>query len=115
MIRDIDDRINEFLAIYKDRPSFEIIPIALTREQIEEHEPPPNPAKTTDARYTSYEEMHGTSSWEVDSLDARVLDGILRDAIENLIDSSLVDDVKLDEVSDKEELRDARQWMIDQR
>lgn len=90
MIRDITDRINEFLADHSI--DFEVIPIALNREQIDQYDPPPNPAKTTDSRYEMFAAEHGTQSWEVDSLDPAVLDQLLRDHIEALIDRDLYDE-----------------------
>ena len=77
MIRDITDRITEFLT-KGDRgfeewfveENFEVIPIALTMEQIKKYNPPPNPAKITDPRAKKYIEEFGKVSWELDSLNA---------------------------------------------
>jgi len=78
----------EFFDPYKayilDR--FKVEPIALTRDQIEEHEPPPNPAKITDPRAGDFISKYGEHSWEVDALLPEVLDAILREAIESRID-----------------------------
>jgi hypothetical protein len=80
MTRDIQDRLVMFgsTAII-DR-------IALTWEQIEEYEPPPNPAKTTDARYESYREKCGDDSWELDALEPQVMADLIRDAVTARID-----------------------------
>jgi len=48
MIRDISKRVNEMLDYHAY--SCQVVPIALTMEQIKEHDPPPNPAKLTDSR-----------------------------------------------------------------
>ena len=50
--------------------------MALNRDQIEEHNPPPNPAKATDARFLAYRRRHGVSSWELDALPPTVLNDI---------------------------------------
>lgn len=67
MSRDIQDRLEIFGS------SVQVERIALTMEQIEEYQPPPNPAKTTDSRYDSYKEIFGGDSWELDALDPRIL------------------------------------------
>jgi hypothetical protein len=83
MIRDITDRIADFNGDY----DFEIVPIALTWEQIETHTPPPNPAKISDPRAKAYIAEHGDQSWEVDALPPEVLDRILDNTIQEHIDS----------------------------
>lgn len=65
---------------------FEVKPIGLTREQIEEFNPPPNPAKISDPRAKWYIEEHGEVSYEVDALNPEVMTGIVRDHIEESID-----------------------------
>ncbi len=55
--------------------------VALTMDQVNQYNPPPNPAKTTDARFADYNEKFGGSSWELDALDLRVLNDIIEDAI----------------------------------
>lgn len=77
-----DDRGLEFdpwKAFIKSR--FKVIPIALTRDQITQYKPPPNPAKKTDPRAKKFIKAHGGQSWEVDALRPEVLNGLLRDAI----------------------------------
>ena len=39
--------------------------IALTMDQIRQYNPPPNPAKITDSRSTSYINEYGDESWEL--------------------------------------------------
>lgn len=60
--------------------------IALTRDQINQYNPPPNPAKLTDARAQGYIAAHGTQSWELDALDPTVLDALVRDHVELHLD-----------------------------
>ncbi len=55
--------------------------IALNMDQIEEHDPPPNPAKLTDSRATGYIREHGRSSWELDALEPTLLDRLIEDEI----------------------------------
>ena len=80
MTRDIQERLKLFGS------SAIIDRIALTWEQIEEYDPPPNPAKTTDARYAKYQEQYGDDSWELDALEPRLLADLIRDAVQARID-----------------------------
>lgn len=60
--------------------------IALNMPQIEELNPPPNPAKTTDSRFTAYMEQFGNESWELDALPPEYLDNLVRTKVEEYID-----------------------------
>jgi hypothetical protein len=130
MIRDIRDRIAEFLsrpyfssyepedlqeeeAVHRARgfqewfeTKFEIIPIALTREQIDEYDPPENPAKRTDPRAKDFIAEHGTSSWEVDALRPEVLNTILTEAIEERLDLDKYNEILEEEEEDRTKLTD---------
>ena len=75
MVRDVHDRIQEFLtqgASYT-KPDFEVLPLALTMEQIRKFNPPPNPAKIKDPRAKRYISKFGSISWELDALRPDVL------------------------------------------
>lgn len=71
--------------------------LALNYDQVEEYDPPPNPAKDTDARFGGYAEImrdvHGYEeddeipSWELDALNPSTIDGIVRAAIEEIVDA----------------------------
>lgn len=71
--------------------------LALNYDQVEEYDPPPNPAKDTDARFDGYKEAmvndHGFDedddipSWELDALNPSVIDQIIRTAIEGVVDA----------------------------
>jgi hypothetical protein len=60
--------------------------LALTKEQIEEYDLPPNMVKDTDSRSTGYEEEHGDGCWELDALDPEVIAGLVNNAIKSVID-----------------------------
>ena len=55
----------------------EVRRIALTMEQVERYNPPPDPARLTDARYQSYLEAYGDESWELDALENAVIHQII--------------------------------------
>ncbi len=71
MTRDIQDRLQLFGA------KTEVERIALNRDQVDRYGPPPNPAKLTDSRATSYVRAHGYSSWELDALDPKTLAALI--------------------------------------
>ena len=79
--RDIEERLCLFGAPVEFRR------LALSRDQIDEHDPPPNPAKLTDTRAADYIEAHGTDSWELDALEPAILGQLVRDAVMPLIDA----------------------------
>jgi len=83
MTRDVQDRLDMFGS------SAVIHRIALNFDQVENYNPPPNPAKTTDARYESYAALHGDASWEVDALEPRVIGDLIREEVESHIDHDL--------------------------
>lgn len=65
MSEDNQNRLN----LFTRDAGVELRRIALTRDQIEQYSPPPNPAKDTDSRFAAYEEQYGSDSWELDALD----------------------------------------------
>ncbi|WP_431897830.1 hypothetical protein [Nonomuraea sp. bgisy101] len=75
MTRDITDRLLLFGA------STEVVRIALNMDQVEQYNPPPNPAKLTDSRATGYIREHGRSSWELDALDPTTLARLIEEEI----------------------------------
>ncbi len=81
MTRDIADRLGLFTG-----GAVEVNRLALNMDQVEEHSPPPNPAKTTDSRFNTYVVAYGDDSWELDALEPAVLSELIRSEIEALID-----------------------------
>ena len=67
MTRDLTNRFEMFSAAV-DLGAFNLQRIALTMGQIQAQKPPPNPAKSTDARFASYRSKFGSDSWELDAL-----------------------------------------------
>lgn len=84
---------------------FEVIPVALTRAQIRQYNPPPNPAKRTDPRAKDFIKEHGSTSWEVDALRPEVLNAILTTAIEERLDLDMYNEVVGKEQGDKDSLK----------
>ena len=80
MTRDLRERIQLFAG-----DDIEVKRIALTMDQIEELEPPENPAKTTDSRFEAYMRQYGHSSWELDALSPTYLANLLESHISKYI------------------------------
>jgi hypothetical protein len=95
MVRDIRDRLEMMNA------QVEVEKIALTMAQVEEYNPPPNPAKLSDSRAAGYIDKHGDSSWEVDALPPEVLQQLIREKVEEYLDHGLMDLVIKREERDK--------------
>jgi hypothetical protein len=102
MVRDIRDRMYMFgvreLSVRK---------LALTWEQIQQYNPPPNPVKSTDSRSHGYQSEHGDECWEVDALDPATLAQLIRDEFEGLLNREMMDEVIEREELGKEKLRKA--------
>lgn len=98
MTRDIEDRIELFIAhhaVWGDIvpgitsseafewtcENFSVERIALNMDQVEQYNPPPNPAKLTDSRSSSYVSIHGDESWELDALPPDALADLIRDGV----------------------------------
>jgi hypothetical protein len=87
MTRDIRERLNLLLGTpVKLSFEVEVVRIALTRAQVDEYDPPPNPAKMSDARFAKYKDEHGDESWELDALQPSVLVEMIERTIDAEID-----------------------------
>ena len=108
MIRDIEDRIKEFATKHFEHFPLDVIPIALTKEQIRKYNPPPNPAKRTDPRANKFIQEHGVTSWEVDALPPNVLNELLEDAIKQHINVGMYKEIVSREKADKDRLEELK-------
>lgn len=112
MTRDLEERISLFAG--RESRGIEIRRVALNMDQIEEQQPPENPAKTTDSRFESYLRNFGSSSWELDALSPSYLANLVRAHIDPIIDRDFWN-TKLEEIeSIKERLRDTAASFDDQ-
>jgi hypothetical protein len=99
MVRDIRDRLIMF-----GIEDITVKKVALTYEQVEEYNPPPNPTKLSDSRAPAYVSKYGDNSWEVDALPPEVLQQLITSAIEQYADVSMINAVKDKEQRDKYQL-----------
>ena len=81
MTRDIQDRLQEFAFGNTIGHKIELRRMALNMPQVEQYNPPPNPAKLTDSRCEGYIEEHGDQSWELDALEPKVIADLIRDEV----------------------------------
>lgn len=79
----------ERVRLFAESQGVDVRRIALNMDQVEQYDPPPNPAKQTDSRYASYADDYGTESWELDALDPQVLYQLIIDAIDEYRDEEL--------------------------
>jgi hypothetical protein len=100
MTRDMRDRLGMFARHYVD-----VDRLALNMDQIEQWNPPENPAKTTDSRFNAYMVEFGTSSWELDAIEPVTLGNIVREAVTKLCDMTLYNDALERENTMREELQ----------
>lgn len=114
MAKDLQSRLNLFSRGYDDDNKrlkgarVEVRRIALNMDQIELYEPPPNPAKETDTRYAQYMEEFGiTTCWELDALEPQVINGLIQDAILDIVDKQLWDAREAEEQVGKQLLKKA--------
>lgn len=101
MVRDIQARFDLFGA------NAEVTKVALTMDQVEEHNPPPNPAKATDSRFNAYQARHGDESWEVDALPPNILGELIRENIRQHVHAPTMRKILVKEKKDKADFAEA--------
>lgn len=81
--------------------------MALTREQIDEFQLPPQPAKRTDARYESFVRKHGDMAVELDALPPEELRRLIRESVNEYFNERWYqDEVQPKEREEREHLRE---------
>jgi hypothetical protein len=101
MTRDNSERI----AMFARSLNIDVKRLALNMNQIEEYEPPPNPAKETDSRFAGYAEIYGDESWELDALDPTVMIRLIDDAISSVCDVEDFEDKRAQEIANRDRIR----------
>jgi len=108
MTRDNRDRLSMFAGV-----PINVQRIALNMDQIEEINPPPNPAKSNDSRFEAYQLEHGDSSWELDALDPDYIAALIKKNIETICDKDVWDASLLREVEEKDQISYAIETLED--
>lgn len=87
--------------------------LGLNMDQIEELNPPPNPAKQTDARFETYREEFGDSSWELDALDPKYIEKLIERNVKMIRDEHEWDLSLLREVEERDAITAAMEMLGD--
>lgn len=95
MTRDIQERLEMFGA------DVEVKRVALTMDQIDLYNPPPNPTKLTDARATGYIQEYGHECWELDALEPKIITSLIQNEVTALMDEDLFTEMEHKEEVDK--------------
>ena len=99
MVRSLEER----LGFFGCWPTIE--KIAITLEDIDYYDLPPNPAKRTDSRAAGFVAQHGDNCVELDALPPDILQERIIESVEGLMDLEALSDTKADEEIDLERLR----------
>lgn len=99
MTRDNAERLELFA-----RENVEVRRVALNMDQVEQYNPPPNPAKMTDSRAGDYVARFGRTSWELDALEPSVIAALITEQIDSLIDEELWAETEAEESERREQL-----------
>jgi hypothetical protein len=105
MTRDNAERLSMFAGT-----PVQVVRLGLNMNQIEQYNPPPNPAKVTDVRFEVYQRKFGDLSWELDALEPSVIQNLIEGAVKGIRDEKKWDAALLEEVHDKQVMTD----MIDE-
>lgn len=91
-----------------------VIRLALNMDQVEEYNPPPNPAKMTDSRFSDYGDKYGDESWELDALDPSVLRDLIQNKVNDYMDFDKMAEARSREEEHRQALMDyADEWDAD--
>lgn len=106
MTRDNSDRLEEFL-----RMGVEVRRIALNMDQVQQYNPPPNPAKEDDSRFAGYKAQFGDESWELDALRQNTIGEIITTNLRGFIDQEKWDAAMAEQERRREPLAKLKeQW-----
>lgn len=84
MTEDIKKRLGMFTS--RNASDIEVRRIALNMDQVDELNPPPNPAKLTDSRANEYISRFGNESWELDALSPEYIGELIETNLSRIID-----------------------------
>lgn len=80
--------------------------LGLNIDQVKKYNPPPNPAKDTDARFDGYVKKYGSSCWELDALEPKVISSLIEKNIKALVDHDIWAETTARQENESEELRE---------
>lgn len=106
MTRDIFDRMKTFAG-----SGVTVQRLALSYDQVQEFNPPPNPTKLTDSRAGGYLAEYGETCWELDALEPEYIANLVEEAVLAVRDEELWDEAMGEQEAHREDLRNtANYW-----
>lgn len=111
MTRDNQDRLDMFT--WHSTCDVEVKRLALNYNQVEQYNPPPDPAKMTDSRIKSYVSEYGYESWELDALEPKVISDLIEDEVLGMVDMDIWNEDVTRENEGKEQIEKYIQMEID--
>jgi hypothetical protein len=73
--------------------------------QVEQYEPPPNPAKITDTRAAGYIDKFGEKCWELDALEPQVIVDLVTKHVKLCMDDDIMQESLEREAAEKRQLK----------
>lgn len=99
MTRDNRERLSLFAGV-----PVQVVRLALNMAQVEQYNPPPNPAKLSDSRAADYVMRYGDESWELDALPPEAIAALIRNAVVRVRDHAKWDAALAREADEKDTL-----------
>jgi len=109
MTRDNRDRLND---VFGGR--VEVRRLALNMDQIEEQNPPSDPAKSTDSRFPEYRRRYGPDSWELDALEPAFINDLIETNVKSIRDDGLWREANEEQEAERQKITDAIEWIGNQ-
>lgn len=115
MVEHMEEKGNERVGVRLNNAApWKVKRIALNMDQIEQYAPPPNFAKTTDARFRRYQQETGLDeSWELDALDPQVLQQLIQDEVDLLRDETVAAEEDFKMETERTVLHGVANWWED--
>lgn len=101
MTRDNEERLSMFAG-----EPVEIRRLALNWDQVQEHNPPPNPTKMTDSRAEGYVAEFGSECWELDALEPAMIARLISEEINNIRDPEMWEEAEARLAADQSKLEE---------
>lgn len=101
MTRDNTERLSMFAGT-----PVQVVRLALNMDQVNQYDPPPNPAKVTDSRFEDYQRKYGDESWELDALEPQVIQNLIENNVTRVRNYDKWSEALRQEALERQELTD---------
>jgi len=106
MTRDLEQRLRRYSELEGLDLNISVQRIALTHQQVQEHNLTPNPTKTADPRATGYTEQFGNQCWELDAIEPNELQRLVSESIKSHIDADIWNQTLEQQTQERQELEE---------